>query len=80
MKGMIFNTGSLSYAKGLAQATESIIGDVWSCIRLYDEKRLPLPPTLAFKCRSLISFAANAELMAMVLPRMIKVSVPKVFE
>ena len=80
VKGMVFNTGSLSYAKGLAQATESIIGDVWQCIKLYDEKRLPLPPTVAFKCRSLVSFAANAELMAMVLPKMIRVSIPKVLE
>ena len=29
VKDMIFNTGSLSYAKGLAQATEGIIADVW---------------------------------------------------
>ena len=77
---MVFNTGSLSYAKGLAQATESIIGDVWRCIKLYDEKRMPLPPTVSFKCRALISFAAVAELMAMVLPKMIKVSVAKVLE
>ena len=80
VKGLEFNVGSLNYAKGLAQASESIIADVWQCIKLYDEKRLPLPPTVAFKCRSLVSFAAIAELMAMVLPKMIKVSVPKVFE
>ena len=36
VKGMVFNTGSLSYAKGLAQATESIIGDVWGIIKMYD--------------------------------------------
>ena len=37
VKGMNFNSGSLSYAKGLAETTESIIADVWSCIKMYDE-------------------------------------------
>ena len=77
---MVFNSGSLSYAKGMAQATESVIGDVWRCIKMYDEQRLPLPPSVAFKCRSLVSCAAIAELMAMVLPKMIRVSVAKVLE
>jgi len=80
MGQFMVNAGSLCYARGLAQATESIISDVWQCVKMYDEQRTPIPPTAAFKCRSLICFAAIAELMALVLPRSIKVSVPKVLE
>jgi len=76
----MFNASSLSYAKGLKEATESIIADVWQCIKMYDDQKIPLPPTAAFKCRSLISFAAVSELMALVLPKSIKVSVAKVLQ
>ena len=77
---MVPNLGSLSYAKGLAQASESIIADVWGIFKMYNNQRLPLPPTVAFKCRSMISTAAVAELMALALPKLIRVSVAKVLE
>ena len=77
---MVTNIGNLSYAKGLAQASETIIADVWQCVKMYEEQKIPLPPTASFKCRSLVYFAAISELMALVLPRSIRVSVAKVLE
>lgn len=47
---------------------------------MYEDQKIPLPPTAAFKCRSLVTFAAITELMALVLPKSIKVAVFKVLE
>ena len=37
VRDMIPNLGSLSYAKGLAQASESVIADVWGIFKMYSE-------------------------------------------
>ena len=77
---MRLNSRAHRVAKGLVQGTESIIADVWHCMKMYKKSRMPLPPTVAFKCRSMVSFAVTAELMSMVQPKMIKVQVSKLIE
>lgn len=76
----VSNRDGMSYAKGLVATTENIISDTWQCIKMYEDQKIPLPPTAAFKCRSLVTFAAITELMSLVLPKSIKVSVSKVLE
>lgn len=72
------NVCNQAFAKGLADTTNCIIHDVWTSVKEHNDSKLPMAPTAIFKSRSLTAFATLAELMCMMVPNQIKISVPKV--
>ena len=59
--------------------SEQTIQDVWCCIKLHEEKRIPVPPTSCFKAHSATIFALCCELFAMISPLHIKINLKKVW-
>jgi hypothetical protein len=67
-----------SYAAGLATSVETIIKDTWNLVKMFKGKLMP--PTAAYKCRSLIMFACLGELLSLIMPKTIAVSMAAVLE
>ncbi len=62
------------------QATNSVVSDVWACVSKHTDGNLAMQPTAVFRSRSLVTFELLSELMSMLTPQSIKVSVLKVLE
>jgi len=74
------NDCSEGYARGLVDATNSIVQDVWASVSQHNNSKTPMPPTAIFKCKSLAMLAALAELFSMMIPQQIGISVVKVLQ
>ena len=68
----------LTYATGLVRVIEKIIKDSWELVRQFEESNKSMPPTAAFKCRSLVLFGCVAEMLSLIMPNAIAVSVSEV--
>jgi hypothetical protein len=49
-------------------------------IKHHEDLKQPMPPTTCFKANAMVVFTLMAEIFAMILPRHIKISLPKAFQ
>ena len=69
-----------SYATGLVLVSETIAVSTWNTLKQFQEHRIPMPPTCVFRCRALLYFAAVGELMSLIIPDCIHVSMQRVLD
>lgn len=80
VEGFVQNYNCRSVVKCLPECSEAVIQDVYAVIKHHEDLKQPMPPTTCFKANATVVFTLMAEIFAMILPRHIKISLPKAFQ